>query len=169
MRLDLGCGPNVREGFTGVDAEKYEGVEHVVDLATADLPFETNSIDTVSSSHFLEHLTDQEAYHVLEEAFRVTEPGGRLELVVPNFPKLLECFLNSTFNDRWLWWIKTIYGNQHAPGEFHKSGWDTDKLYGLAELVGYREMTVEEIWTHDQPCLRLDGRKPYEKIIGSTS
>lgn len=163
MRLDLGCGTHCREGFEGVDAVQLEGVKHVVDLTKDTLPFEDGSVDLISSSHFLEHITDKEAIHVLEEALRVLEPGGTIELVVPNLPKLMECFLKADYGERWTWWIMTIYGNQHHEGEFHKNGWDHDKLAELLEFVGFRDIQVEEVWTHDQPCIRAEARKSHAK------
>jgi SAM-dependent methyltransferase len=33
IKLDLGCGPNKRAGFTGVDSREFPGVDQVVDLA----------------------------------------------------------------------------------------------------------------------------------------
>lgn len=33
LKLDLGCGPNKRAGFTGVDSREFPGVDQIVDLA----------------------------------------------------------------------------------------------------------------------------------------
>jgi hypothetical protein len=59
MKLDIGCGPNPREGFTGVDSLNF-GNEKIVkhDLRVTPWPFEDNSVSEVHCSHFLEHLTN---------------------------------------------------------------------------------------------------------------
>ncbi len=54
LKLDLGCGPNPREGFHGVDSIKFDKVGTVADL-TKPWPFENDSVDEVHCSHFVEH------------------------------------------------------------------------------------------------------------------
>lgn len=76
LRLDLGCGPNCREGFIGVDRIAFnDRVAHVIDLGRAPWPWQENSVDEVYSSHFLEHLTALERCHAMNELHRVLKPG----------------------------------------------------------------------------------------------
>jgi hypothetical protein len=79
IKLDLGCGPNPREGFTGVDAITF-GKDNIVkhDLRETPWPFEDNSVSESSCSHFLEHLTNLndrwERVKFFNELWRVTVP-----------------------------------------------------------------------------------------------
>jgi hypothetical protein len=79
LKLDLGCGPNPREGFTGVDALTF-GKDHIVkhDLRETPWPFEDNSVAESHCSHFLEHLTNLndkwERVKFFNELWRVTVP-----------------------------------------------------------------------------------------------
>jgi hypothetical protein len=59
IKLDLGCGPNPREGFVGMDALTF-GKENIVkhDLRVTPWPFEDNSVSEANCSHVLEHLTN---------------------------------------------------------------------------------------------------------------
>jgi hypothetical protein len=70
LRLDLGAGVNKREGFIGVDILKLPGVDMVVDL-TKKWPWKDNSVDEVHMSHTLEHFTQEERIHVMNEMYRV--------------------------------------------------------------------------------------------------
>lgn len=83
-KLDLGCGKNKREGFYGVDAMKFDTVDLVADLRKP-WPWDTNSIEEVHCSHFIEHLTAPERIHFVNELYRVLKPGGKATVVVPHW------------------------------------------------------------------------------------
>jgi hypothetical protein len=80
LKLDLGCGPNPREGFTGVDSIKFDNVQVVHDLRKGPWPFEDNSVSEAHCSHFLEHLTnfnDQwERVRFFNELWRIMVPAS---------------------------------------------------------------------------------------------
>lgn len=84
LRLDLGCGPNKREGFLGVDSRPFKGVDQVVDLRKP-WPWKGNSVDEVHCSHFVEHLTADERIHFTNELYRVLKPGVPAQIVVPHW------------------------------------------------------------------------------------
>lgn len=84
LRLDLGCGPRKREGFHGVDAMAFEGVDTVLDLRQT-WPWADASVDEVSSSHFVEHLTGAERIHFFNELGRVLKPGAKAYIVTPDW------------------------------------------------------------------------------------
>jgi SAM-dependent methyltransferase len=88
-KIDIGCGPNKREGFTGVDAIAFPNVDYVCKVGSQPLPFETNSIEEINSSHFLEHLTNLdgkwERVNFFNEMYRVLKPGGKASLVFPHW------------------------------------------------------------------------------------
>lgn len=84
MKLDLGCGPNKREGFEGVDSIAFPGVDHVVDLRQK-WPWDDNSVEEAHSSHFVEHLTAVERVHFANELCRVLVPAGKCQIVVPHW------------------------------------------------------------------------------------
>lgn len=73
LKLDLGAGINKREGFLGVDIIKLPGVDLVVDL-TKKWPWKDNSVDEIHMSHTLEHFTQEERIHVMNEMYRVLKP-----------------------------------------------------------------------------------------------
>ena len=52
------------------------------------IPFDTNSVDAVYHSHFLEHLDRNTAQQLLLEVKRVLKPNGIHRIVVPDFEKL---------------------------------------------------------------------------------
>jgi SAM-dependent methyltransferase len=84
-KLDIGCGPNKREGFEGVDRIAFPGVDHVVNVGTNRLPFEDSSVEEVHSSHFVEHLTAQERCQFVNELYRVMKPGAKATIITPHW------------------------------------------------------------------------------------
>ena len=81
IRLDLGAGPNKREGFTTVDIKPFPGVDVVLDIAKDPWPWPDNSVDEVMASHVLEHLTPDTGVnpggrrHFMNELYRVLKPN----------------------------------------------------------------------------------------------
>lgn len=53
------------------------------------LPYNTNSVDFIYSSHFLEHLTYEEGRKFLSECRRVIKPDGAMRLIVPDVNYIL--------------------------------------------------------------------------------
>ncbi len=113
FRLDLGCGPRKREGFYGIDAMKFDGVDAVCDLSqerwviareddliSKNMPlfatgngdevgeaysFLDNSVDEAHASHFVEHLTGAQRVLFFNELYRVMKPGAQALIITPNW------------------------------------------------------------------------------------
>ncbi len=81
--LELGCGPNKKEGRIGIDRLDLPGVDIVADL-NGGLPFlPDHCADEIYSKSLLEHVDDLGA--VVREIARVLKPGGKKSLFVPHF------------------------------------------------------------------------------------
>ena len=75
LRLNLGCGRDIRGGWVNVDCVPAAGVEVVTDFDDKPvLPFSDDSVSYSEGSHVIEHLRD--ALPFMGELWRVTEPGG---------------------------------------------------------------------------------------------
>lgn len=83
MRLDLGCGKNVREGFEGVDAIDF-GQKWLCDLI-APWKWDDESVEEAHASHFVEHLTNPQRVHFYNELYRVLVPGGNATIIAPYY------------------------------------------------------------------------------------
>jgi len=79
--IDIGCGVKKKPGTIGLDIRPLPGVDRVVDLTREPLPFEDSSVDSIFSSHCIEHLPDP--IHVFKEMTRVARHGASLEIWVP--------------------------------------------------------------------------------------
>lgn len=59
LRLDLGCGQNIKEGFEGVDY-RARNAKHRVDLFKFPWPWDDESVDELHASHFVEHIPNRD-------------------------------------------------------------------------------------------------------------
>ncbi len=75
MRLNLGCGRDIREGWINIDCAPMPGVDHVVDFDSKPVfPFDDDSVRRSEGSHVIEHL--REPLPFMAALWRVTRPGG---------------------------------------------------------------------------------------------
>jgi len=81
LKLELGCGEYVAEGFIGVDMKKADHVGIVHDLNVFPWPFKDSTVSHIRAYHIFEHLKD--IISVMNECYRILKPEGILELEVP--------------------------------------------------------------------------------------
>lgn len=83
MKVNLGCGKDIRPGWVNLDCRAAAGVD-VVCRVKRWLPFRAEVFEHVVACHFFEHFADKVG--IVEEVYRVLKPGGLLEVRVPKFP-----------------------------------------------------------------------------------
>jgi SAM-dependent methyltransferase len=85
VKIDIGCGKNKKQGFTGIDVIPFDGVDIVCNVGKDSLPFDNDSVDEVHTSHFVEHLTAPERVHFVNEIHRVMKKGAKATIIVPHW------------------------------------------------------------------------------------
>lgn len=81
LKIDLGCGPNKKNGTVGIDYIAYPGVDYVLNLEKDLLPLPDSSVDYIYSSHFLEHIDDP--FQLFTEVSRICVDKAQLEFWTP--------------------------------------------------------------------------------------
>ena len=55
MKLDVGCGTDKKQGFTGLDISKLPGVDIVADIQKS-IPLKDNSVEEIYCVNVLQHI-----------------------------------------------------------------------------------------------------------------
>jgi len=118
IKLNIGCGSRNEIGYIGIDIRDC-GQEIVWDI-TEGIPFPDNSVDDIWTSHFLEHLTDDESQNFLRECYRILKTGGTFHSSLP-------------------------HGNDPTAFYFdHKTFWNEDRIFTIPTISGLEGFEVIE-------------------------
>ena len=85
MRINLGCGDQLREGWVGVDRVPSPATRVLCDLG-ASLPFRDGSVEEVMLDNVVEHIPD--LVGLMREVARIGRTGARVVVRTPHFSAL---------------------------------------------------------------------------------
>ncbi len=151
MKLNLGCGDKILEGYVNVDvAESRGGKKPDVLCDLRKLDFEDGSADEILAVHVVEHFWRWEVADILREWVRVLKPGGRMILECPNLISACEALLKDPDTlsgpgkeGQTTMWV--FYGDPawKDPLMIHRWGYTPKSLAQLMFSVGLRELKQE--------------------------
>lgn len=172
MKLHLGCGKNLKEGYINIDAfVESEGIEN---YDIFDLPYEDGTVDEILTEHMIEHIKFADEEKFWRESYRVLKKGGKLVCETPDLEWLCEAFIRNKdeFTDfykvgamdhyfgngksvehRWGILTTHFFGNQNGEGQFHFNGYTKQKLIRIAELIGFTSCDVMKIFNKGAQAL----------------
>lgn len=90
-KIHFGCGFDYKDGFLNIDIGRSADI--FLDARNR-MPFKTNSIEFIYSSHFIEHLTNIELLKHLNECFRILKIGACYRIGLPDFNRAISEYLN---------------------------------------------------------------------------
>lgn len=145
MKIDIGGGHRVREGYLNVDPN----------LSTSDfkysvlaMPFKNDEIEAINASHVLEHLSKHEVSLALGECYRVLQKDGIMDIEVPELQWVLQNWLNQPEDNRWGGELDKVFGQQSYPGDEHRCGFSLLKLQQLLQGVGFTIFSIKVEFSH---------------------
>lgn len=148
LKLHIGCGNIYKKGYVNIDAYNTGAAD--LNVLADKLPFPDNSVELIENYHLLEHLSRLECLRALKEWYRVLKPNGKLIIEVPNLIKHMDVFLKSDYKERWEiasggfnhGLIQAIYGLGGKKGQYHKTGFDKQRLKNLLEEHNFFNIKV---------------------------
>jgi len=173
MRLNLGCGNDVREGYVNVDFRQTHPSVVIVDLSVLPWPFEDSSADEILMLDFLEHFPYAQTSRILMECRRILKDGGKVVVQVPDADHTMRAMVqagtylcnrcghsidryginrcagcNQSIDDISEVAMQRFYGGQDYPGNFHQTCFTERSLVLKAKNAGL-EQTARDPKEHD--------------------
>lgn len=134
-----------------------------------------NTYDLVYLSHVLEHVPWNKTEAVLKELYRILKPGGSIEIWVPDFEKIVKCYLTKEFPDGWRmlnpkhdvekWWLGRLFAHDRDgtnDWNFHRSAFDEPYLKKCILEAGFKstaKLTKTRTVDHGYVNLGMKGIK----------
>jgi len=85
MNIEFGCGNNpTKQGFKTCDIRDLPGIDFVCSAWNIDTLIDNNTIDSIFSRHFFEHLTFVQGSRTLQAWHNIMKPGAMCEMILPN-------------------------------------------------------------------------------------
>lgn len=154
MKLNLGCGTRLMEGYVNVDirqepnpsehADKLTCQPDVIDDIKTLSKFENNSADLIYNCHVFEHFYRNERLSILKRWFDVLKPGGNFRIAVPDFDAVAKAHVEKIVPFEKLW--SSLNGSQRHPYDVHLHVYTMETLKSDLESVGFINVKRYDAW-----------------------
>lgn len=172
--IQLGCGKSIYPGFINIDAY-FEHPDVLKSDFSEGLAFADSSLDSIFSSHSLEHIPHRKIPFVIDEGFRALKSGGKFYLAVPDLDVICYRILDPNIpEDSLEWYYYCLFGyqiNSNHPydvdkshllpvdyGQFHTSGFTEKRLKKLFTNWQITEMFKYDGWR--TPSIYMEAIRP---------
>ena len=169
IKLNLGCGKAIRSDYINIDLEDWSKKCDLVADARDLHMFEDESVSEIFSHALLEHIPPWDTIATLAEWHRILEPGGSIQIEVPDLERIFESwFVLETITEQLA--IDNIFGGNKAPNrpfaetQHHLTGFDYERLKRMMQEVGFVGI---ERYEHSKyyVILCLSGYKLVEQLV----
>ena len=161
-KLNLGCGPNLLEGW--VNADLYPANQDVFRMdATRPFPFADGSFDRIFTEHMIEHVKPAEGAFMLAECYRILAPGGRIRVSTPGLEFLYGLMYQPTrLSDMYVEWACRVFSlgepicaetviNNFVRAWGHQYIYSRDRLCWALSHAGFRRPVGRKIGESEDP------------------
>lgn len=154
LRLNLGCGGDILDGYTNIDREARGCRVVKADFRNLGGMFQPGSVHEVRMIHSFGYLRPWEADEVLVAIFNVLKPGGQLIMELPDLDKIVSGLYTGSQSRGEL--VRAIYGYGHddIAGRVayppYCLGWGGNELVHLLGKIGFVNITIKSPQTHGQ-------------------
>ncbi len=153
LRLNLGCGHMMLDGFVNIDARELPGVDVVADLRS--LPFDPGTVDEIYAAHVIEHFSDEELHRsVLPHWRSLLAPGGVLRIVVPDAEAMMKRHAEAemSFDELRL----VTFGDQEYSLDYHFTMFSPASLVAVLKQHGFDMVEVVAAARRNGLCSEME-------------
>lgn len=149
MRLNIGCGRMVLEGWANCDVQVSPRAPRPPEILcdARQVPLEDGSAEELMALHLIEHFYLWEVGAVLAEWRRLLRAGGKLILELPNLEAACRNLLQGAKDQMSMW---PLYGDpsHEDPYMCHRWGYTPATITQLLERNGFVRVRVLPPQTH---------------------
>lgn len=158
IRLNLGCGQDIKKNYINIDIYPFKGVSYIGDIRW--LPFPDNCVDEILAIHVIESFYRWELEDVFKEWFGVIKKGGFLDVEFTDLDKCVKQYQKSDKNNPFSSARCGFYGGQKEEIlyvlNYHKYVWRKKEIVQLVKKVGFKKIKeVKNLQHHPNRDVRL--------------
>jgi hypothetical protein len=144
LKLNLGCGFDLRPGWMNIDLHDFHKPDLVCDVTWLK-PIEDNVAGYVVAQDVLEHIHRDRGLTALREWNRVTMLGGHLEIRVPDVLALADLMRrpDAQTPEQQAVYLQCLFGTQGYEGDFHLNGFTELSLRHALEQSGFELVSLQ--------------------------
>lgn len=125
MKLDIGCGQYVKEGFIGIDNYPKDD-KSILLMDATDLKFESDSIDEIYSRRCIQHIKDDNK--AISEMYRVLKPNSKATVICASIFGWFYFNLGGKINSCKRYVIFNLYNKRILKEKFKSAGFNEVKI-----------------------------------------
>jgi predicted SAM-dependent methyltransferase len=153
IRLNLGCGHKPILEYLNVDMRELPNVDIVA--ASHYLPFSSESVDEIYSSHLIEHFPkDYFINELLPYWFSLLKEGGVFHGILPDLEAMLSAFKSGEISYEVL--KEVTFGTQEYRGDFHFALYGVEEFKNLLHQVGFKSVEYNATARRNGLCYEMD-------------
>ena len=167
MKINFGCGDNPGKGFVGCDIRPLPNVKYVCNAWRIIEFVKPETVEVISSRHFLEHLIPYHADLTLMAWYKILKPGGIVHCEVPDLMYHCKQYLDIKNRQKQSQLNGPKTNIQHAMAGFY--GWQRGEKGDIWDLHkwGYDFDILKELFQkHNfKNIKRINNKKIWNLII----
>ena len=134
MKLNLGCGTDLRNGFINIDIDPMPDIDHQIDVSNLDDVCDDDAAEHILALDVLQTFSYRDVINVAQHWADKLKPGGTIQISVPDVVELAGMLFNQLMKpDDFL---IQMYGRHEHDHDFNKTGFDRVLVKSVLEKVG---------------------------------
>lgn len=146
VKLNLGCGPSIMQGYVNIDTDPLD--ERVVKMNILNLDYPEESVDEIYAKDIIEHLSLEQTVNAIAHWGKLCKKDATIFIQTTNFKKIIEAYSNGVWNLDALCYMlfagKNWVSGESKNEDWHKSTYDLASLSKILEFAGFRVFKYEE-------------------------
>ena len=157
MKLNLGCGNKLKEGWENIDLVKTQPNVQVMNVLDITEYYKEATVDHIYMEHLIEHFDMDDRNRLLFSCYKLLKNNGILEILTPNFGAIARAWKDGDLSITYL--SKLIYGwyinegtRENEPHMTHKFIYDRATMLDELNYFGFERIVIND--AEEELCMQ---------------